>query len=62
MELRKVAASWTIGCTESQADIDQVVEQKRAETELEGLRVTKVTAAVVDRESAQQKADADLYT
>jgi len=37
------------------------VEQKRADMELERLRASTVTRAKIARESAAQKADADLY-
>lgn len=43
------------------AELQKVVEQKKAEMELERLRATKVTQAKIERESMQQKADADLY-
>lgn len=42
-------------------DLQKDLEQKRAAMELERLRATKVTQAKIDRESSQQKADADLY-
>lgn len=44
------------------AELQRVVEEKRAAMELERLRATTVTQAKIARESAQQKADADLYT
>ena len=44
------------------AELQKVVEEKRAAMELERLRATKVTNAKIERESAQQKADADQYT
>lgn len=44
------------------AELQKDVEQKRAEMELERLRATTVTQAKIAKESAQQKADADLYT
>lgn len=44
------------------AELQKVVEQKKAEMELERLRATKVTAAKIAKESAQQSADAELYT
>ncbi|GAB7348368.1 hypothetical protein MBLNU459_g6807t1 [Dothideomycetes sp. NU459] len=43
------------------AELQKTVEQKKAEMELERLRATKVTQARIERESTQQKADADLY-
>ncbi|KAK4991966.1 hypothetical protein LTR66_006400 [Elasticomyces elasticus] len=42
-------------------ELQKNVEQKRADMELERLRATTVTQAKISRESAQQKADADLY-
>ncbi|KAK4498138.1 hypothetical protein PRZ48_010794 [Zasmidium cellare] len=44
------------------AELQKAVEEKRAEMELERLRATTVTQAKIAKESAQQKADADLYT
>ncbi|EME81509.1 uncharacterized protein MYCFIDRAFT_140669 [Pseudocercospora fijiensis CIRAD86] len=44
------------------AELQKDVEQKRAEMELERLRATTVTQAKIAKESAQEKADADLYT
>ena len=44
------------------AELQKAVEQKRAEMELERLRATTVTQAKIAKESAEQKADADLYT
>ncbi|PPJ54358.1 hypothetical protein CBER1_07107 [Cercospora berteroae] len=44
------------------AELQKAVEEKRAEMELERLRATTVTQAKIARESAEQKADADLYT
>ncbi|KAK5165991.1 hypothetical protein LTR04_000865 [Oleoguttula sp. CCFEE 6159] len=43
-------------------ELQKIVEQKRAEMELERLRTNTVTQAKISRESAQQKADADLCT
>lgn len=43
-------------------ELQRAVEEKRAAMELERLRATTVTQAKIARESAQQKADADLYT
>ena len=40
----------------------KVVEQRRAEMELESLRATTVTQAQIARERGQQKADADAFT
>lgn len=50
--------------TAQQRDVElqRIIEEKRAATELERLRATTVTQAKIARESAQQKADADLYT
>jgi flotillin len=44
------------------AELKKGVEQKNAEMELERLRATKVTAAKIAREAAEQQADANLYT
>lgn len=44
------------------AELQKQVEEKRAAMELERLRATTVTQAKIARESAQEKADADLYT
>ena len=43
------------------AELQRDVEIKRAEMELEKRRATEVVHAKIDRESAQQKADAKLY-
>ena len=43
------------------AELQRVVEIKRAEMELEKRRATEVVHAKIERESAQQKADARLY-
>lgn len=43
------------------AELNTSVEKKRALMELERLRATTVTQAIISRESAQQKADAELY-
>ncbi|CAK4032158.1 Hypothetical predicted protein [Lecanosticta acicola] len=44
------------------AELQKAVEEKRAEMELERLRATTVTQAKIAKESAQERADADLYT
>ncbi|PLB47079.1 hypothetical protein P170DRAFT_438795 [Aspergillus steynii IBT 23096] len=44
------------------AELKKKVENKRAETELERLRAEQVTKSKVERESAQEKADAAFYT
>nr|POE48016.1 flotillin-like protein 2 [Quercus suber] len=44
------------------AELQKQVEEHRAAMELARLRATTVTQAKIARESAQQKADADLYT
>ncbi|KAL3474325.1 hypothetical protein BJX99DRAFT_177052 [Aspergillus californicus] len=44
------------------AELQKVVEMKRAETELERLRASQVTKSKVERESSQEKADASYYT
>lgn len=43
-------------------ELQKLVEEKRAGMELERLRATTVTQAKIARESAQEKADADLYS
>lgn len=44
------------------AELSKAVEEKRAQMELERLRATTVVQAKIARESAQEKADADLYS
>ncbi|PWY70434.1 flotillin domain protein [Aspergillus heteromorphus CBS 117.55] len=44
------------------AELQKQVETKRAETELERLRAEQVTRSQVDRETAQETADAAYYT
>ncbi|THC92360.1 hypothetical protein EYZ11_008176 [Aspergillus tanneri] len=44
------------------ADLKKKVESMRAQTELERLRADQVTRSKVERESAQENADAALYT
>ena len=44
------------------AELQKQVETKRAETELERLRAEQVTKSKVERESAQETADAAYYT
>jgi flotillin len=43
------------------AELNTEVEKKKAVMELERLRATTVTQAVINKESAQQRADAELY-
>lgn len=43
------------------AELNTEVEKKKALMELERLRATKVVQAKIEKESSQQKADADLY-
>lgn len=43
------------------AELNTDVEKKKAIMELERLRATTVTQAVISKESAQQRADAELY-
>jgi flotillin len=43
------------------AELNTEVEKKRAAMEIERLRATTVTQAIIAKESAQQKADAELY-
>ncbi|KAF2724248.1 hypothetical protein K431DRAFT_154689 [Polychaeton citri CBS 116435] len=47
---------------ERDAELQKGVEQKRADMELERQRAETVTKAKIARESAEQKADADLYS
>ncbi|KAF2655997.1 hypothetical protein K491DRAFT_657217 [Lophiostoma macrostomum CBS 122681] len=44
------------------AELNTEVEKKKAVMELERLRATTVTQAIIAKESAQQKADAELYS
>ena len=44
------------------AELQRGVEEKRAAMELERLRATTVTQAKIERESAEQRADADFYS
>ena len=44
------------------AELQKDVERKKAETELERLRATDVTKAMIAKEIAQQKANAAFYT
>ncbi|KAF2227714.1 hypothetical protein BDZ85DRAFT_6536 [Elsinoe ampelina] len=43
------------------AELLKIVEQKKAEMELERLRATKVVGARIEKESSQEKADAQFY-
>lgn len=60
LNLEQIAAERA--AQQKDAELQKSVEQKRAEMELERLRATTVTQAKIAKESAQQKADADLYT
>jgi flotillin len=60
LKLEQIAAQRA--AEQKDAELQKSVEQKRAEMELERLRATTVTQAKIAKESAQQKADADLYT
>ncbi|KAM3413798.1 hypothetical protein BST61_g10482 [Cercospora zeina] len=60
IQLEQINAKRT--AEQKDAELQKAVEEKRAEMELERLRATTVTQAKIARESAQQKADADLYT
>ena len=44
------------------AELQRDVETKKAETELERLRATDLTKSKIERETAQQRADANYYT
>ncbi|KXT08731.1 hypothetical protein AC579_6201 [Pseudocercospora musae] len=60
LKIEQIAAQRT--AEQRDAELQKDVEQKRAEMELERLRATTVTQAKIAKESAQEKADADLYT
>ncbi|CZT14332.1 related to flotillin domain protein [Ramularia collo-cygni] len=60
LKLEQIAASRA--AEQRDAELQKDVERKRAEMELERLRATTVTQAKIAKESAQEKADADLYT
>lgn len=60
LQLEQIAADRT--AQQKDAELQKVVEEKRAATELERLRATNVVQAKIHRESTQQKADADLYS
>jgi flotillin len=60
LKLARIAAQRA--AEERDTELQTVVEQKRAEMELERLRAKNVVQAKISRESEQQKADADLYT
>ncbi|KAF2835653.1 flotillin domain-containing protein [Patellaria atrata CBS 101060] len=60
LNLERILAQRT--AEQRDSELQKIVEQKRAEMELERLRATTVTQAKIARESAEQKADADLYT
>lgn len=60
LKLARILAQRT--AEQRDTELQKNVEQKRAEMELERLRATTVTQAKIARESAQQAADADLYS
>ncbi|KAF2152698.1 hypothetical protein K461DRAFT_278931 [Myriangium duriaei CBS 260.36] len=59
LQLERISASRA--ADQRDAELQKTVEQKKAEMELERLRATVVTKAKIDRESAQEKADASAY-
>lgn len=60
LNLEQIAADRA--AEERDAELSKAVEEKRAHMELERLRATTVVQAKIARESAQEKADADLYS
>jgi flotillin len=60
INLEQIAAQRS--AEERDAELQRGVEEKRAHMELERLRATTVVQAKIARESAQEKADADLYS
>lgn len=60
INLEQIAAQRS--AEQKDAELQKQVEEQRAAMELARLRATTVTQAKIARESAQQKADADLYT
>lgn len=59
LQLERIQASRS--AEQRDAELQKTVEQKKAEMELERLRATVVAKAKIDRESAQEKADAGAY-
>ena len=60
LNLEQIAADRS--AEERNVELSKAVEEKRAQMELERLRATTVVQAKIARESAQEKADADLYS
>ena len=60
LNLEQIAADRS--AEQRDAELSKGVEEKRAQMELERLRATEVVKAKIARESAQEKADADLYS
>jgi flotillin len=60
LKLEQIAADRS--ADQRDAELLKGVEEKRAQMELERLRATTVVQAKIARESAQEKADADLYS
>jgi flotillin len=60
LQLEQISANRT--AEQRDAELQKTVEERRAEMELERLRATTVVQAKIGRESAQEKADADLYS
>jgi flotillin len=61
-ELNLARISAKRSAEERDAELQKVVEQKRAQMELERQRAIQVTKAIIERESAEEKAKAALYT
>lgn len=59
LQLQRIEASRA--AEQRDAELQKTVEQKKAQMELERLRATTVTRAKIDRESAQEKTDAQVY-
>jgi len=60
LKLEQIAADRA--AEQRDAELQRVVEEKRAAMELEKQRATQVTRAKIERESAQEQADAELYS
>lgn len=60
LKMSQISAQWAAEGRD--AELQTVVQKKRAEMELERRRATEVTQAIIARESEQQKADAKQYT
>ena len=60
LNLSKIKAKWQ--AEERDAELQKIVQLKRAEMQLERQRADEVTKAVIARESEQQRADAKQYS